>query len=75
MIHLSTFTHRNTSLSKAYTTIDDTSLWYLSRVFAWASDYDWCVLPMLVELVMCWAGPQALSPPSRARSSPSRAGP
>jgi hypothetical protein len=26
------------------------------------------------QIVMCWAGPQALSPPSRACSSPSRAG-
>jgi len=39
-------------IKSIHTTINDTSLWYLSRVFAWASDYDWCVV-ILVECDIC----------------------
>lgn len=34
-------------IKSLHTTIDDTSLWYLSRVLAWASDYDWCIAVLL----------------------------
>jgi hypothetical protein len=39
-------------IKSLHTTIDDTSLWYLSRVLVWASDYDWCVA-MLVGCDIC----------------------